>query len=259
MSNILFFIDLDDTIFQTKRKNLEGIIPATFPLNPENISYMTTSQKVFIDTFLKMENARIIPVTARDREQYNRTFLSKEPRVKDVAMYFSAVITENGEIDQKWENHIKSSYKKLKFPLDKMWSLINKNISHDIFKMALVENFYIVIKNRLKGSENYIAQNEGLLPVLRNFLEDEYFIHYNDNNIALIPHFIDKRFAVEYFVDKYKPELTIGAGDSLTDLNFMQSCDFKIIPKHSQIAKSLLNKNHLSLFPLPETLISKRS
>jgi hypothetical protein len=242
LSNILFFIDLDDTIFQTKRKNLKGIIPATFPENPENISYMTNSQKLFIDSFLKMDNVRIIPVTARDRKQYHRTFISKEVRVRDVAMYFAAVITENGEIDQKWESHIDSLYKKLKFPLDKIFALINKNIDPEIFKISLVEDFYLVIKNRLKGT-SYIEQNESLLPMLKNFLEDEYFIHYNDNNIALLPNFIDKKFAVEYFVDKYKPELTIGAGDSLTDLSFMHSCDFKVIPKHSQIAKTLLNQN----------------
>ena len=36
---------------------------------------------------------------------------------------------------------------------------------------------------------------------------------------------------------KYQPKLTIGMGDSFTDINFMNLCDFKIIPTQSQINK----------------------
>lgn len=240
MQNILLFLDLDDTIFQTKRKNSRGVIPATNPENPINTSFMTKGQELFLDIFFNTDRLKIIPVTARDLEQYKRTVISNHPEVTTAVMYFSAVIIDNGEIDVVWQEHIKNSYSKLKYSLGEVFEKVSNNIDQTNFKIHSVEDFYLVIKNRSVNKEQYIIQNDELKNKLSALLNDEYYVHYNSNNISVLPKFLDKKNAVEYLIKKYRPQLTIGAGDSITDLNFMQLCDFKIIPGNSQIDEILL-------------------
>jgi hydroxymethylpyrimidine pyrophosphatase-like HAD family hydrolase len=235
LENILLFLDLDDTIFQTKRKNSQGFIQATNPENPENTSFMTDGQQLFIDSFLNMATVKIIPVTARDLEQYKRTVISEHSAVTTAVLYFSALITDNGQIDQIWQEHIKKSYASLKVPLSEIMARISENIDLENFKMHCVEDFYIVIKNKSKNKEQYILQNNELKKKLAALIDDEFYLHYNSNHISVLPKFLDKKNAVEYLIKKYQPRLTIGAGDSITDLNFMELCDFKMIPKNSQI------------------------
>ena len=240
MKNLLF-IDLDDTIFQTKRKKQDGIIPATQSPNVETISYMTEYQKNLMDIFFNSEEVKIIPVTARDFEQYKRTKISKNPRVNSASTFFGGLIIDNNEIDLKWSQHIKASYAKLKISMPKMFELVKSYTDEKIFKIYMLEDYYLVIKNRFKDSPEYLAQNKELENKIREIITEEYFIHFNDNNLSVIPNFLDKKHAVEYFIDKYRPTLTIGAGDSITDLSFMSSCHFKLIPTNSQIDRYKLN------------------
>ena len=41
----------------------------------------------------------------------------------------------------------------------------------------------------------------------------------------------------------HQPELSIGVGDSLSDLNFMNKCDYRIFPRYSQIERFILDKD----------------
>lgn len=238
---ILLFLDLDDTIFQTKRKNKQGVIPATETPNPENISYMTKSQKLFLDIFLKMDNVRIIPITARALKQYKRTYISKHPQVSCASVYFSGAIYTGTGFDPDWQQKIRELYSKMSFPIEQMYKRIYPKIDHERFNMVDVDGYYLAIKSKNRHVKEYRPRMMELLQTLPFFMEEEYFIHQNANNIAIIPRFLDKKHAVDYLINKFEPELTIGAGDSITDLNFMKICDFKIIPKSSQIEKEVIS------------------
>ena len=61
----------------------------------------------------------------------------------------------------------------------------------------------------------------------------------NENNISIVPKCIDKKHAVQYLIEKNRPKLTIGIGDSLSDWNFMDICHIKILPQKSQINKTI--------------------
>jgi hypothetical protein len=67
---------------------------------------------------------------------------------------------------------------------------------------------------------------------LKTFLceEKDFYLYENGNSFALLPHFLNKKFAVEHLIKIHKPLLTIGAGDNISDLDFMQSADFKFLP-----------------------------
>jgi len=50
---------------------------------------------------------------------------------------------------------------------------------------------------------------------------------------------LDKRHAVEHLTERLRREhgeiVTFGMGDSLSDLGFMSTCDYALVPKASQI------------------------
>ncbi len=234
----ILFIDLDDTLFQTKRKNERGIIKATHHEDIKNISYMTKAQETFIDIFFSYPELKIIPVTARNIEQYSRVFLSKHNRIDSYITSFGTSIVLNKSIDKDWQNFIKQKYQSIN--LNVLLETIKKVVNMDLFNITLSDNSHIVVKNKSKDIEIYQKQNENLKMDILNILDKNYLLHVNSNYLSIIPHFIDKKSAVSYLIDKLSPDLTIGAGDSLSDYGFMSLCDYKIIPTNSQIEKMLL-------------------
>lgn len=237
----LFFIDLDDTIFQTKRKNSQGIYQATISENEDSYSYMTKAQKAFLEIFLNSNEVKIIPLTARDYNQYKKVELSKHNKIDSASVFFSGMIIDKGEIDLKWSSHIEESYKNLETSMEEMFELMKKYTDESKFKLYMLDKYYPVIKNRDKNSYTYMEENTILANQLKEIMTEEYFMHFNSNNISILPNFLNKINALNYFVEKYNPDLVLGAGDSITDLDFINKCHFKIIPANSQLDKFLLS------------------
>lgn len=68
-----------------------------------------------------------------------------------------------------------------------------------------------------------------------------FVVQRNDNNLTLSPDFLDKAHAVEFVVDRYfdaEKDVFLGMGDSMSDFNFMSSCDFLMLPSNSQLHKA---------------------
>lgn len=115
------------------------------------------------------------------------------------------------------------------------------------FKSRLVHDFevtwYGVIKH-VDGTETILrALLESIIKAHPHILDGSLYWHLNGNNLAVLPKIINKESAVSYLIDSYKqqhPELlTFGAGDSKTDAPFMALCDYALIPKNTQLFKSL--------------------
>jgi len=71
-------------------------------------------------------------------------------------------------------------------------------------------------------------------------LPPELTLHCNGNNLALTVRGAQKHDAVRRVtaeLEQEGPLVTIGAGDSLTDLPFMRICDFALTPRDSQIQR----------------------
>jgi len=196
-----------------------------------------------LDFFAKPDEIRIIPVTARNLEQYQRTIFYREKRAINASLYFSGLILTEDQPDPVWQKQISEANKKLKTPVSKLLEKFDRYLDKEIFRLIDLDGYYVCIKNRDKKNNVYQEQNDQLVREIKEFVEDEYIIHYNDNNIALIPEFLDKKYAVSYLKEKFNPDLTIGAGDSLSDLNFMHLCDFRMFPGNSQIEKLIKNED----------------
>lgn len=77
------------------------------------------------------------------------------------------------------------------------------------------------------------------------------YVHLNGNNLALIPHYVSKQKAVEFYLNKHDPQrerAVLGWGDSLSDAGFLTCCDWFGMPKNSQLdkflAQSLMQDHH---------------
>ena len=60
------------------------------------------------------------------------------------------------------------------------------------------------------------------------------------NNLALVPRFLGKERAVRHVIRHHlgpEPVLTLGMGDSLSDIPFLSACDFSVVPTASQLAR----------------------
>lgn len=68
----LVFVDLDDTLFQTARKMVEGTprTTATLDVHGQPNGYMNPVQHSFVNWLLA--SADVVPVTARSVEAYSR-------------------------------------------------------------------------------------------------------------------------------------------------------------------------------------------
>jgi len=236
-NRIFFFSDIDDTLIQTRRKTdfTRGTIVGAYNKDGVENSFFYEGTKFFIDTIMN-SNIMFIPTTARNIESYNRTLFSNDKRIKYVILNFGGVILIDGEIDTQWQKNINQLYSEIISIQELNILLLNRLKSTKVeLVIKIIDNFYISIYNKFN------LGNKGVLHEVKNILREfinkysDFYLYENDNSFALLPNFLNKKFAVEYLIKQYNPILTLGAGDNNTDLDFMNSTDFKIIPKKVSI------------------------
>ena len=243
------FLDLDDTLFQTLRKCPLGAddpklqVRASLADGTSN-SYATYKQQ-WLWQWLAL-GFKIVPVTGRDSLAFDRVTL---PFQEEVVLNHGAVIlNKQRSIDQIWMTGMKQNLPVYHEKLLDLWQAILAYCQQDTgFKTRLVEDFaitwYGVIKH-VAGTEN------ALTPLLDDIIKPHPHIqngslywHLNGNNLAILPKIINKESAVSYLMAEYKKQhpdlLTFGAGDSHTDAAFMSLCDYALIPKNTQLSKTL--------------------
>ena len=235
----MVFIDLDDTIFQTRRKNAQAIIQATESSDPLTVSYMSDEQYLLLELLKSHEKSCIVPVTARDYSQYLRTNMSKDFNVSLASICFGAEILLNNEADPIWKDRIQAGLQSLNSNIPTLLKGIDEVLNKEVFNIRNVNDYYLVIKH--KNKVDYQNEINECYSMLINLLPSDLTIYQNDNNITIVPKCIDKRNAVNYLIEMTNPKLTIGVGDSNSDWNFMDACDYKIIPKKSQINKTIIS------------------
>lgn len=233
------FLDLDDTVFQTLPK-----CPAGEPLRPvarrtdgSPISFMTRRQQTLFDRLRR--EAEIVPVTARNLAAFRRVDL---PFACGAILDYGAVVLfPDGTLDAAWDAAVRPRAEALTGELQGVQQALREFIVQRGLEVTtrLVEDFgmtlYLVAKQPRRLTSELRTVRDELLPTLdlRRF-----FVHYNDNNLALIPRCFGKERAVRHVLDNHlgeEPRLTIGLADSLTDAPFLALCDYSLVPHGSQL------------------------
>lgn len=243
----LFFADLDDTLFQSHRKQApaDDWAPLAYLKDGSPISSASPQQQAFL--LLLMREMTLIPVTARNRDAFSRVRIPFEAQA--IINYGGVILDSHGAPDPEW---LAASRHSATASIDmlKAWAdfLAHENaaLGGDA-NIRLISDFdipfYVVAKSACSNVSLVSALFNACQQALAGGLLPDLTLHHNHNNLALIPRWLNKKCAVAHLRRRYEascgPVLSFGMGDSLVDLDFMSVCDYQIIPGGSQIADIL--------------------
>jgi len=235
-NRIFFFSDIDDTLIQTRRKTdfKKKTVVGAYNKEGEENSFFYEGVKVFVDTIID-SNITFIPTTARNLDSYKRTVFY-EKNLNYVILNFGGMILLNNKIDEEWSSRILEQYSKIE-SLKSVYEKLAESLEKYNLVIKIIDDFYISIYNKFALDNKEILKN--LRTELNSFTEvhNDFYIYENDNSFGILPNFLNKKFAVDYLIEKENPILTIGAGDNSSDLDFMNSTSFHFTPINSNILK----------------------
>ena len=252
-------MDLDDTLFQTQRKidawdlptaESESLVCATVNKQAEPLSFMSQRQATFFNWLLA--STELIVVTARDRSEIKRVKLPFDSW--QVLTHGAIILTADGELLSAWQQHM---YEQLSLLQDKLHQLSQLFADHsrkddsqlvftphiDSFDNGSVNEeltIYLAIKHAQKDHQALVELAKNLPTLIRDFDQD-FYVHVNANNLAILPHVVHKRHAVQFLLDHHldSQRPSFGFGDSLADLPFLQLLDWYGMPNRGQLHDNL--------------------
>ena len=248
-------MDLDDTLFQTQRKIDAWDLPTTEPENlvcatvnkqGKPLSFMSARQASLFNWLLA--STELIVVTARDRSEIKRV---KLPFDSWQVLTHGAIILDNdGALQAQWQQHMHSQLAPLQDKLQQLSQLFanhSKNDSSQLVFTPHIDHFnnssaneeltiYLAIKHAQKDHQALLELAKKLPALIRDF-EQDFYVHVNANNMAILPHAVHKRHAVQFLLDHHldNQRPSFGFGDSLADSPFLQLLDWYGMPNHGQL------------------------
>lgn len=244
---IYCFSDLDDSLFQSAHKcsvDTENCKLVSFKQNGDMQGFSTPAQQQFIELIKK--NGTLIPVTARTVNSFNRVSMDFDSY--RAICHGAIVLAPNGAIDPEWKEYLEDQIsihnEKFQQLIDLVRTLVNEfNIQPTMF--GVKDNYGYPCYFNFKVESKDSSKLEKLFYHFHSFVNsnrefDEFAIHWNDRTFDILPPYTSKAKAVEFIYKKLgitSNDLVFGLGDSLSDLPFMNQCDFLMIPKNSQIVK----------------------
>ena len=232
------FTDLDDSLIQTKRKIPENAVTSLGATDRDGnaLSFITQSQQLLLSMF-KQQGATIIPVTGRNTDALDRVNYDFDDY--RVVSHGAVVLTKCNSVCQQWLTQI--DHHLAKWP--QLLEDCNKEILGIIDSLGLDARTRVIIDQDIPAYVSVKGQEDALARISEHSECAKLFTrHANGRNHAMLPPYASKKDAVEFMKTQMQltvNDLTIGIGDSHSDLNFMQSCQFAMLPTTSQIAAGL--------------------
>ena len=240
VSTTVVFTDLDDTWFHSRRKCQSGstLSPVAFLKDGEANGFQTVGQAKFLE--LLMASAIVMPVTARNIEAFRRVKI--EFRDGAILNFGGTILDPDGAVNEAWKATMSARcavIEGLLYDTAEWLETTAAAVGAGVRVRVNADHgctFYVLIKST-DQTENGLDMLE---PMLRAHLAmTNLRVIRNGNNLVAIPEWLDKRNAMEFMAEQFRNRhgdiLTVGIGDSLSDLNFMKACDYMMVPSRSQI------------------------
>jgi hydroxymethylpyrimidine pyrophosphatase-like HAD family hydrolase len=244
----LAFVDLDDTLFSSARKqpSAQGLEPAALLANGHVVSYSNPAQRGLRQLLAGAHE--VIPVTARSCEAYGRVLLRFPGRA--VVSYGATILMPGGAVDLEWAQRVAPVLARARPELESLAAHVVAayDPQRSGLQVRLVSDAddpaYLVVR-QAAGADASLLDEAGLTVVADWLVQHPGFkLHLNGRILAVIPPGLGKAAAVEYLIEHERLAhgtlFTVAAGDSLTDLDFMRLCDLAIVPARTQLAAALI-------------------
>lgn len=237
-ANVIVLLDLDNNIFQSERKCPEGEKTAVaFKTNGDACGFMTPKQQTFFSWL--SETSLVIPNTARDTATFRRAHLPFNSY--SICSFGGVILQPDGNVEEAWHQLIAAEAACAKEVL--------KEIHTKLLHIATVRNFDIrarFVEDQglplyisVKHNNHLNSELVDLGQAVQGYLPKDWTVHFNDNNLAIFPQFLDKEKASKWLLENRikatKDTVIIGSGDSFTDVPFMAQSHFALMPAKSQI------------------------
>jgi hydroxymethylpyrimidine pyrophosphatase-like HAD family hydrolase len=240
---VVVFSDIDDTLMATARKSPKDdeLRPGAHGQDGKVSSFMSRKQWRLWQ-LLTAQADRLIPVTARSASAYGRIAVNFGP---ERILNFGASVFLDGETpDPEWHARMCDASQVLR--------------QKDVFAAlsAHVKPRYALVKHQERDAAgipcfvHFRLAEPATIADAREEVQDflraaghapDFYIHDTDRDITVLPHFVHKRHAVRYLIERqgYANDLVLGLGDHLTDLGFMMACDVLLAPVFSRVGRAL--------------------
>lgn len=234
----LALLDLDDTVFQTARHLKNQHLPADQPKHVashnsagEPLGFMTDRQQQFWQWL--DQSTEVVPVTARSVEGLRRVQLPFQSWA--VCQHGAIILQPDGRLEPTWLAHMQQALAPLLPTLQAIVMQISQDPNTPDGVRAWIANeydlsIYIIVKQLPDAP--YFAQ---LLTKMADY--PAFYLHVNGNTAAILPKIVSKVAAVQHLLSMLNPaqqRVVLGWGDSLSDVAFLQQCDWWGMPKRSQ-------------------------
>lgn len=268
-SNTYFFTDLDDTLVQSKHKMDSDVHAQEISSNADGkyIGFATSYQLNLLERM--GNNALVIPVTGRNKNALNRCDWVWDSY--QVVSHGAVILDKDGSLNNEWFESIKDEISQAKSILsDFMISAeeilssedakpylndqnINLRVITDQGVPAYMCGKQLVLMDGNTDAITYLAIH--LQRILEKKIGDSelphgWRMHVNGRNFAILPPYASKAKAVDFvkkLLNVTPNDLTIGLGDSMSDLAFMNECQLWVTPSKGQINQFLQTKEHTGI------------
>lgn len=235
--NAISLIDLDDSIFGSKRKCPAGahLSPAAVDRNGNWHSFLTPQQAAFVD----MINAGslVVPVTAREIDGFRRVKMRFTSYA--ITSFGAVILTPGGELEPEWHAYIKEQSDRAAQEVETCLITLKRLAEREGVdaRVYIISDAGMPLYVNAKHNGRNVDELKTLAFMLNVNLPDGWKLHLNGNNLAAMPAYIGKEYAVDYYLKNLAPphSFVLGLGDSFTDLGFMGLCDYAITPTRGQV------------------------
>jgi hydroxymethylpyrimidine pyrophosphatase-like HAD family hydrolase len=242
----LILVDLDDTLFQSRRKCPIDVAPDDlsalgFARDGAPLGFATPRQIAFLSWL--SETSLLVPITGRGREALSRVRI---PFSTAICAHGGVILNGQGEPDMDWSQRIASEATPYAATLAELMreAIALATSQSSGTRARLVTEGSADLYLLLKHEQGDVASLGALVDLLAPHVAPDWTIHRNGNNAALMPPFLSKAKAVRALLprlrEQYPQAPAIGIGDSLTDAPFMGLCDYAMMPVGSQLGTAAL-------------------
>ncbi len=242
---LAIFSDLDDTWFQTAPKcgGLTDNTVAALDRLGQALSFHKPVQHALLK-LLHPAATHFIPVTGRNGEALARVV---SPTWTDWAItsHGAWVLQAGGQPDAAWQAYLAPHLAVWIPHLTAFAAEAQPLAAHHAGRARLILDQALPVYVSCKGEAAYLDAVEAQLTAPWQALGGQ--VHRNGHNLALLPPFANKATAVHFLMQRLRQAgewVFLGLGDSLTDLPFLQLCDFALVPQASQIQQRAWSAAH---------------